>query len=121
MIEFLGKAVKELARTNNVVFTKLDAGDRTVATQLGFEHRDRYLFYLSGLDPALSDYSPGTLLMGKVIEECYRRGLKEVDMLRGGEDYKYRFKAVDRRQVHFRVIRKSIRSAVGKLRQTPLR
>jgi CelD/BcsL family acetyltransferase involved in cellulose biosynthesis len=121
MMDFLGKVVKGLARTNNVVFTRLDADGKTIATQLGFEYRNRYLFYLSGFDPARSGYSPGTLLMGKIIEECYRRGLKEVDMLRGGEDYKYRFKAVDRRQVHFRDTRKGIKRMIGKLRETPLR
>ncbi len=120
MVEFLGKAVRDLARTNNVVFTRLEAGGRTIATQLGFEYRTRYLYYLSGFDPGFSDYSPGTVLMGKVIEECYRRGLEEVDMLRGGEDYKYRFKAVDRRQLHFRDTRKGIKRMIGRLRETPL-
>jgi CelD/BcsL family acetyltransferase involved in cellulose biosynthesis len=121
MVSFLGKAAKELSKTNNVVFTRLDAGGRPVAAQLGFEYRNRYLYYLSGFDPSFSDYSPGSLLMSKIIEECYRRGLEEVDMLRGSEEYKYRFKAVDRRQVHFRKTGKGVKSIIGKLQEPPLR
>lgn len=57
----------------------------------------RILFYLSGYDAARAFESPGTLLLGAMLEEAVREGRREADFLRGGETYKYAWGATDRR------------------------
>lgn len=49
----------------------------------------RLHFYLGGFDPAASHESPGTLLIGHMVEQAAAEGRAEVHFLRGGEAYKY--------------------------------
>ncbi|HJS86541.1 MAG TPA: GNAT family N-acetyltransferase, partial [Acetobacteraceae bacterium] len=52
-------------------------------------------FYLSGFDPAFSFESPGTILLGRLIEQAIGEG-RSVHFLRGAEAYKYAWGGVDR-------------------------
>ncbi len=52
-------------------------------------------FYLSGFDPAFSYESPGTILLGHLIERAIAKG-RSVHFLRGAEPYKYAWGGVDR-------------------------
>ena len=56
----------------------------------------RILFYLSGYDAAHGFISPGTLLLGAMLEDAAAEGRTEADFLRGREGYKYAWGAVDR-------------------------
>lgn len=56
-------------------------------------------FYLSGFDAAFSFQSPGTLLLGAMLEQAAAEGRHEANFLRGREGYKYAWGAVDRPQV----------------------
>lgn len=69
---------------------------RIVASLYGFHHTGCTYYYLGGFDPEFKQYSPGTVLVGHAIVEAIREGAAEFDFLRGGEDYKYRWGAVDR-------------------------
>jgi CelD/BcsL family acetyltransferase involved in cellulose biosynthesis len=62
-----------------------------------FLSRGRLYSYLSGFDPALAKFSPGTVMLGHVIGEAIRAGAREFDFLRGNEPYKYRWGARERR------------------------
>ena len=55
----------------------------------------RIFFYLSGFDPAFSHESPGTILLGHLIEQALAEG-RDVHFLRGAEPYKYAWGGVDR-------------------------
>ncbi|OJW20615.1 MAG: hypothetical protein BGO51_17885 [Rhodospirillales bacterium 69-11] len=59
-------------------------------------HRERLYFYLGGFDPARRFESPGTLLIGHLLEEAIEEGATEAHFLRGAESYKYRWGAADR-------------------------
>lgn len=52
--------------------------------------------YNSAWEPAYAPCSPGWVLLAKVLQWSITQGLTEVDMMRGSEDYKYKFGAVDR-------------------------
>ena len=56
----------------------------------------RILFYLSGYDAAFARQSPGTLLLGAMLEDAVREGREEAHFLRGGERYKYAWGGRDR-------------------------
>ena len=56
----------------------------------------RIYFYLSGFDTAQGFVSPGTLLLGAMLEEAIAEKRTEAHFLRGQESYKYAWGAVDR-------------------------
>lgn len=57
---------------------------------------DRIMFYLSGFDASHARESPGTILLGHMIEQAIREGRRELHFLRGAEAYKYAWGGVDR-------------------------
>lgn len=74
----------------------LQAGDKKVAGYLNFDYEDHIWVYNSGLDFRFSDLSPGWVLLGYLLKWANENGRKYFDFMRGDEDYKYRFGAVDR-------------------------
>ena len=56
----------------------------------------RVFFYLSGYDVGQGFVSPGTLLLGAMLEEAEAEGRLEAHFLRGREGYKYAWGGVDR-------------------------
>ncbi|HEX2943219.1 MAG TPA: GNAT family N-acetyltransferase [Rhodopila sp.] len=70
--------------------------DRIAAVIYALLSRDRIHFYLSGFDPGSSFESPGTILLGHMIETAAREGRREADFLRGDERYKYAWGGLDR-------------------------
>lgn len=80
--------------TLQLVFTSIE--DRRAAALFNFDYKGRIWVYNSGLDPAaFAALSPGVVLTAKAIEIAIQLGRKEFDFLRGNEEYKYRFGAVD--------------------------
>ena len=94
--EFLAAATRNFASAGLLHLTTLRFDGRAVATALGFTRGARAYLYLTGFDPAYARLSPSKLLMWWVIEDTARRGVTELDLLRGREAYKYRWGAVDR-------------------------
>lgn len=81
--------------TLQLLFAGVDG--RAAAALFNFHYRDRIWVYNSGLDPsAFAALSPGVVLTATAIEQAIELGASEFDFLRGDEEYKYRFGAVDR-------------------------
>ncbi len=74
----------------------LDIGGKRAAAYLNFHYLDRLWIYNSGLDRSFSEYSPGWVLLGDLLQWANQNGIREFDFMRGDEEYKYRFGAVDR-------------------------
>lgn len=66
----------------------LERDGQKIAAFYGFETGGRLFYYQFGIDPEWEPWSPGTVLMHKVIEEAFSKGLREFDFLRGAESYK---------------------------------
>lgn len=100
---------------------RLFVGEAAVAAVYGLELRGRFSFYQSGIDPAWSARSPGVVLLGRTIEDAYRRGLTDYDFLRGEEAYKLDW-ATDRRETcAVRVRAASLRSETDRALETTAR
>ncbi len=56
--------------------------------------------YNSAWEPAFAPCSPGWVLLAKEIEWVIAHGIREVDMMRGDENYKYKFGGIDRFIAH---------------------
>ncbi len=69
---------------------------RTVAAYYCLAAPARLFFYLSGFDATDSHVSPGVLLLGHIVDQAVKTGVRELHFLRGGEPYKYAWGAEDR-------------------------
>lgn len=74
----------------------LEVKGEKAAGYLNFDYLDKLWIYNSGLDWKFSEYSPGWVLLANLIRNAIDAGRTEFDFMRGNEDYKYRFGAVDR-------------------------
>jgi CelD/BcsL family acetyltransferase involved in cellulose biosynthesis len=83
----------------------LKVGERVAAGYLNFDYANRIWVYNSGAHPDFLHLSPGWVLLGHLLQWANENGRSEFDFMRGGEEYKYRFGAVDR-FVHRIVIQK---------------
>lgn len=92
----------ELARTAkhygalSLSFLRVDG--RAVAFHFALEHGGRYLLLKPGYDEAISECSPGQLLMENVVADCIARGLRELDFL--GPDMVWKRDWTDRSRRH---------------------
>ncbi len=57
---------------------------------------NKYWFFIGGFEPELMRWSVGTCLFSRVFQCAIEEGAREFDFLRGAEEYKYRFGAIDR-------------------------
>lgn len=89
----VGRAAHE-AGMLQLMFTSLEG--QPAAALFNFDYNDRIWVYNSGLDPAaFSALSPGVVLTASAIAEAIKLGRGEFDFMRGDEEYKYRFGAMD--------------------------
>ena len=83
----------------------IEVGGEKAAAYLNFDYQDHIWVYNSGLDVRFRDLSLGWVLLGYLIQWAIDRGRRAFDFMRGDEDYKYRFGAIDRRVVRVQVSR----------------
>jgi CelD/BcsL family acetyltransferase involved in cellulose biosynthesis len=74
----------------------LEIGGQKAAAYINFDYLNRLWIYNSGLDPRFTEYSPGWVLLGYLLQWANENKRIEFDFMRGDEEYKYRFGAVDR-------------------------
>jgi len=74
----------------------LKVGDAFAAAYLNADYLNRLWVYNSGIDRRFMEYSPGWVLLGHLLQWANENKRDELDFMRGDEEYKYRFGAVDR-------------------------
>jgi CelD/BcsL family acetyltransferase involved in cellulose biosynthesis len=74
----------------------LQVDERIAAVFYGFAQNDVTYYYLSGYDPAFQRFSIGMLLVSEAIDRAREEGHAVFDFLRGAEEYKYAWGAMDR-------------------------
>ncbi len=74
----------------------LTAAGQKAACYLNFDFAGHIWVYNSGLDNQFRDLSPGWVLLGYLLQWANENGREVFDLMRGSEDYKYKFGAIDR-------------------------
>jgi CelD/BcsL family acetyltransferase involved in cellulose biosynthesis len=74
----------------------LTIGDQKAACYLNFDFAGYIWVYNSGLDNQFRDFSPGWVLLGYLLQWAIDNNRPVFDLMRGSEDYKYRFGGIDR-------------------------
>lgn len=81
----------------------IDIGGEKAAAYLNFDYQNTIWVYNSGFDPRFREISPGWVLVSRLIEWALNNQRQAFDFLRGEEDYKYRFGALNRKVVRARI------------------
>jgi CelD/BcsL family acetyltransferase involved in cellulose biosynthesis len=74
----------------------LEVDGKKAAGYVSFDYQNRIWVYNSGLNRDFYEYSPGWVLLGYLLRWANEQGRSEFDFMRGNEEYKYRFGAIDR-------------------------
>lgn len=85
-----------------LAFLKIDG--ENAAAALNFDYRNKLWGYNSGVNRAFMELSPGWVLLAHQIQWATAHGRYEFDFMRGDEDYKYRFGAVNRYVMRVQVV-----------------
>jgi CelD/BcsL family acetyltransferase involved in cellulose biosynthesis len=83
----------------------LEVDGQKAAGYLNFDYMNRIWVYNSGIDRRFQDLSPGWVLLGYLLQWANENKRLEFDFMRGDEQYKYRFGAVDKFVVRAKVTR----------------
>jgi CelD/BcsL family acetyltransferase involved in cellulose biosynthesis len=75
------------------------------AGYLNFDDENHIWVYNSGLDFRFREYSPGWVLLGYLLQWANENKRAVFDFMRGDEEYKYKFGAMDRRVVRVKIQR----------------
>lgn len=75
----------------------IEVNGEKAAGYLNFDYMNHIWVYNSGMDFRFSELSLGWVLLGRLLEWANEHKRQYFDFMRGDEQYKYRFGAVDRR------------------------
>ena len=112
VLAFHAAAIPRLAASATLRIYVLRIGGQVAAVYHTLKAADALCFYLSGFDAAYAAASPGTLLMGHIVDQAAVEGVTELHFLRGAERYKYAWGATDRMN-RSRLLTPSVRNASG--------
>jgi CelD/BcsL family acetyltransferase involved in cellulose biosynthesis len=74
----------------------LEINGKKAAAYLAFDDLNRLWVYNSGISREFIEYSPGWVLLGYQLQWANENKREAFDFMRGDEEYKYRFGAIDR-------------------------
>jgi hypothetical protein len=89
---------EELLFSGLLVVSSLNAGRRLLAAHLGVLWEGRFYWWIPAYDVRSGQYSPGRIMLERLLEESLKRGHAEFDFLVGEEDYKWHY-ATDTRVI----------------------
>jgi len=96
MSDFFASLVSRGAKEGWLKLAVINAGEKMAAAYLFFKYDKAIWLYNSGFNPEAYHLSPGWVLLSGLIQWGFEEGLRELDFMRGDEDYKYRFGGVNR-------------------------
>jgi CelD/BcsL family acetyltransferase involved in cellulose biosynthesis len=103
MREQMTSFMREAFDSGSLQLAFLTIGGEKAAAYLNFDFLNRIWVYNSGIDPRFSEHSPGWVLLGHLLKWANENNRFEFDFMRGNEEYKYRFGAIDRTVVRARI------------------
>jgi CelD/BcsL family acetyltransferase involved in cellulose biosynthesis len=74
------------------------------AAALNFDYKNKIWGYNSGVSQEFTELSPGWVLLAHQLRWACEHGRYEYDFMRGDEEYKYRFGAIDRHVMRVRIV-----------------
>jgi CelD/BcsL family acetyltransferase involved in cellulose biosynthesis len=103
MREQMHGIVQAAAKAGWLQLAFIEVNGEKAAGYLNFDYMNHIWVYNSGLDFRFGELSPGWVLLGYLLEWANSNQRQYFDFMRGDEQYKYRFGAIDRRVMHLTV------------------
>ena len=108
--QFLAELARLLSVPGWLCFSRINAGVRTISWNYGFKFDRSWFWYQPTFINDLEKYSPGFVLLSRLIEEAaVTPSLSAVDMGLGAEGYKERFANATRRTMYVTLHRSLLR------------
>jgi CelD/BcsL family acetyltransferase involved in cellulose biosynthesis len=108
-IAFLSELAKLLSLQGWITLNQLRAGDHPIAWLYAFRFARHWSFYQMTFDGSFSEYSPGSGLRLRVIEQaCDSSETDFVDLGLGGEHHKQRWATAARETLHVTLARSTV-------------
>ena len=104
---FHQKVGKRLFQRGWVRLYFLELNNRPAASYYLFHYKNSFFYYLSGFDPKYEKYSPGIILMGKIIKDAIHESRDEFDLMRGSTAYKFNW-AHEKRVNHNFILKRKV-------------
>ena len=89
--EFYRRLTNRLDATGQVRFTTVRLDGHLIAAHFGFYHANRFIWYKPTFEPDLAKFSPGEVLIKKLLELARDEGAQVFDFTIGNEPFKLRF------------------------------
>lgn len=88
---FINEVLPLLAKQGwlKIFLQQLDG--KTIAYGVTFSFRNAIFYWNTSYDLDYSKCSPGKIILYEMIRYCYENGYKKLDMMAGGEEYKFRW------------------------------
>jgi len=83
----------------------LEADGQRIAAALNFDYNNKLWGYNAGVNRDFMDLSPGWVLLGHILQWACENKRTEFDFMRGDEEYKYRFGAVNQHVMRAKLTR----------------
>jgi CelD/BcsL family acetyltransferase involved in cellulose biosynthesis len=103
MKDQMASSMREAFDSGSLQLAFITIGEEKAAAYLNFDFLNRIWVYNSGIDPRFSEFSPGWVLLSHLLKWANENNRFEFDFMRGNEDYKYRFGAIDRAVVRAKI------------------
>jgi CelD/BcsL family acetyltransferase involved in cellulose biosynthesis len=101
-VRFFEQLAQRIGGRGWLVFSRLMVQDRCIAQAFNFGHDQRLSTYRSTFARDMTHYSPGHLLLQRVLAYARGSGMTVLDFLRGEYPYKYLYATGDRRNLRLR-------------------
>ncbi len=102
MKTFMSDVIKAAGSAGQLHLSFLTFDGKKAAAYLSLAAEKKLWVYNSAWEAEFSPFSPGWVLLSKMISWATDQSFTEVDMMRGNEDYKYRFGGIDRHVFSFK-------------------
>ncbi len=101
------KAIIHTAHKNGWLWLAfLEADGQRIAANLNFDYNNKLWGYNAGVNRDFMELSPGWVLLGYVLQWACENNRSEFDFMRGDEEYKYRFGAINQYVMRAKVTRR---------------
>ena len=115
--KFYERMAKELLDTGWLRFTMLRWQGEALAFHLGFVFNRVFTWYKPTFNVDFARYSPGEVLLKKLLEDCLEEDLREFDFTVGNEGFKDRFANVKRANLRVEIVQSRRQPLSNKVRR----
>ena len=106
--QFYDEITREAQRFGYLSFYFLECSNHALAAHFGLSYRGRYFMPKVAYDEQYERYAPGHLLMGAILRDCVKRGIREYDCLGPDQSWKMKWTTAVRPHSCFYIFRNGL-------------